>query len=113
MSINLRNSLIFKWKGEEPNPYEVLQINTHDSELIYGDGVHENICKRLEEYYVKRTKEMVEYEANSKGVKNPWKCKDHRYYEKLLKEYLRDNWYMVNLRRLKAISASKIEWFLL
>ncbi len=115
MSMNLNNSKAIEWEREHEddsaNPYSLTQICTNDSYAIYGDGIHENICQRLREYYEKLTRKIVEYEAKSKGELHPWGSKDRKYYEAKLKRYLAENWYMLNLQRLEQFSGNEIEWY--
>ena len=114
MSMNLSNSLCYEWEKKHPdapNPYMLCQIDTENSYRIYGDGVHEHICQRLEEFYRQRIRERIEYDALRKGVKNPWMSKDHKYYEQLFEQNVKDDWYMRNLETLKQTPPDRIEWY--
>lgn len=113
MGINLHHTLEDVLDDNGNRLYDIPQLNYRESREILGDRVHERICDRLEDYYKGWIREIVEEEAHTKGVKNPWTSKDHVYYENRYAGELRDNVFMRRLRNLRKVPASGIKWYLL
>ena len=85
MGLNLHHSRQYE------DGLHLVQIPQAESEEIYGDGVHANICNRLEQYLNKCSREAIEYGAAMKGDRYPFTGKDKRYWESQYRESCREH----------------------
>lgn len=109
----LRNSLEMSWMAEKGEcPFSLPRLPEERSWQIYGDGVHEHVLQRLEEFYIAFIREMIEYNAFVRdGDADIWNGINNEYYEQCFLEDIQNKWYMKNLRNLKDIPASGIRWY--
>ena len=104
MSLNLHHSR--EWNGKRRTDLSLVQIGTDDSERIYGEGNHQKICDRLEEYYNAMNKRFVEHNAKIKGELHPFTGKDRLYWlEQLSQEQAESKQFIDKLRAIE-----DLEW---